>query len=387
MQMKKTNFLIPSALILILFFSGLVWSQETSLAELYKKGQIRLEQVLLIDDENLPEDNYFQNPMGMTSSPDGRLFVADYKAHHIKTFDAEGKFLGVIGREGQGPGELNGPYRICYFGNELLVYELRARRFSVFKLDGTPLRNTQVNMLDGSPRGIRALPDGRILMEKEKTYLWRETRPQECILKLLSSDLKTIKVIFEYEIWRNRYITEPQRTNIPQPFYTDMVWEVMPDGRIIIGLSENYEILFFSPDKGKLGGFQHDYKPVKVTKNERDEWFGGMTYNIGSVIKKGAPPHISKNTKFPKNKPAFHDIKVDAEGNILVFVHTEGINYDYTFFDAFDPHGRFISRVEVKGEHHFQRNTIRLGNIFASVHNEFDDIFQISLIKIVSVDK
>jgi len=92
----------------------------------------------------------------------------------------------------------------------------------------------------------------------------------------------------------------------------------MPDGRIVIGLSENYEILFFSPDKGKIGGFQHKYKPVKVTN---------------------------------------------------------------------DPHGRFINRVEVKGKHHFRGNTLRLGNLFASVHNDFDDIFQVSLFKIVSVDK
>ncbi|MFC2156633.1 6-bladed beta-propeller [Acidobacteriota bacterium] len=383
---KKICFL--NYVILILFISsGIIQSQEKSLAELYKSGQIRLEQTLLITDENMPEDTYFQNPMGVTSTPDGRLFVSDYNANHIKIFDSSGKFLDIIGREGQGPGEFNGPYRICYFGDELLVYELRARRFSIFKPDGTYLRNSQVDMLDGSPRKIQALPDGRIVMEKEKTYLWRETRPQECRLKLLSSELKTIKVLFEYDIWRNRYITKPQRTNIPQPFYMDMVWEVMPDGRILVGLSENYEIFFFSPDKGRLSGFKHEYKPVEVTKKERDEWFGKMTYNFGNEIKQGAQPFVVKNTKFPKNKPAFHDIKVDAEGNILVFTHTDGINYDYTFFDAFDPQGRFINRVEVKGDFHFQGNTIRLGEFFASIQNGFDDQFQIQLYKIVSGDK
>jgi len=44
-------------------------------------------------------------PVGMTVSPDGRLFVADTHYHRVLIYDLDGKLLGQFGREGTGPGE------------------------------------------------------------------------------------------------------------------------------------------------------------------------------------------------------------------------------------------------------------------------------------------
>lgn len=99
--------IVCSLVFLFGVFSSPLQAQEITLADPYRSGQIRLERVLLIDDDSLPKNTYFQYPTGIARVPDGRLFVVDYNAHHIKTFDASGKFLGVIGRQGQGPGEFN----------------------------------------------------------------------------------------------------------------------------------------------------------------------------------------------------------------------------------------------------------------------------------------
>ena len=352
---------------------------ETSLADLYKTGKVKLDLHLRITDEDLPEEMFFENPMEVTCDDEGFLYVVDFRAQHIKKFDPSGKFLKVLGREGEGPGEFNGPYRITFAKDRLVVYELMARRLTSTDTDGRYIKNELMNITEGSVRGITALSNGTIVVEKERTYLWREDRPQDFMMYLLSPELATLHKIYEHTIVRNKYITEPERTNIPQPFYADVCWATTPDGKIVIGFAETYKISLFDPEKGELFFFSHKYKTVKVTKKDKDQWFAGMTFTRGGQILQGAQEYVKKNTSFPNHKPPFHDIKVDPEGNILVFTHSPDKVSDFTYFDAFDPKGHFINRVEVVGDDLFQRNMPRLGQYFAAVSTDEEDLYQVSL--------
>lgn len=49
----------------------------------------------------------------------GRIFAHD--RDHVKHFDAEGRLVGVIGREGDGPGEFRNIYGLCRFRGDSLV--------------------------------------------------------------------------------------------------------------------------------------------------------------------------------------------------------------------------------------------------------------------------
>ncbi|MCJ7580379.1 MAG: 6-bladed beta-propeller [Candidatus Aminicenantes bacterium] len=377
--MKK---LFLSQVLIVIFCAGAIQtnaSPQTSLTDLYKTGKASLNLELRITDENLPEGTFFQNPMEMTGDQEGNIYVVDYRAHHIKKFDADGIFLKLLGREGEGPGEFMGPHRITFAKDKLAVYELLGRRLNTVDSDGNYIQNVLMNIGEGSLRGILTLPNGNIVVEKRKSYFWTEDRPQDCMLFLFSPDLESLHRIYEHKIARNKYITDPVRTNVPQPFYADMCWTTTPDGKIVIGFSETYEISLYDPEKGELFSFSHTYKPVKVTKQDRDKWFSGITYNRGSEIFQGAQDFVIKNTNFPKNKPPFHDIKVDPEGNILVFINSLDSVSDFTFFDAFDPKGHFINRVEVVGDFKFQKNMPRIGKFFGAIATDEDDLYQISL--------
>jgi len=279
--------------------------QQTSLADLYKSGKIRLEQKLLITDENLPEGSFFENPRGVTGDLDGNIYVVDYHAHHILKFDSSGKFIKLLGREGEGPGEFIGPYRITFAEDKLVVYELSKRRINTLDTNGNSINNVLMETTEGSLRGIRGLPNGNILVRMEKSYLWYEDRPQNCMLFIFSPELKSLKKIYEHEIVRNKYITKPVRTNVPQPFHADVCWAITPDGKIVIGYAKTYDISLYDPEKGKLFSFSHEFKPVKVTKEDKDGWFAGMEYNRGNEIIQGAQDFVIKNTNFPKtNHPS-----------------------------------------------------------------------------------
>jgi len=351
---------------------------QTSLANLYKTGKITLKQELLITDENLPDEMFFENPREVTVDNEGNIYIVDYHAHHIKKFDAKGNFLKLLGREGEGPGEFIGPYRITFAKGRLIVYELNKRRLNTLDTDGNPIDSALIENTEGSLRGVRALPDGKIVLRRERTYLWYEDRPQNLILYIFSPELKSLGKIYEHEVLRNKYITKPERTNVPQPFFSDVCWTTTPDGKIVIGFSETYEIGLFDPEKGKLFSFSHDFKPVKVTNKDKDEWFGKLTYSNGGQTIEGSPEYVKKNTNFPTSKPPFHDIKVDPEGNILVFTPSLGEVFDFSYFDAFDPKGKFINRVEVVGDNSFQKNMPRLGKFFAAISTNEDDLYQVS---------
>ncbi|MCJ7681471.1 MAG: hypothetical protein MUP70_12145 [Candidatus Aminicenantes bacterium] len=233
--------LVLTGLILAVWSPGLV-GRGKSLAELYKTGKIRLVPDVVITDENLPDEVYFQMPSGLTVDAEGRFHVVDYRAHHIKNFDSKGTFIGTMGRQGQGPGEFEGPYRICLAGDSLVVYELSGRRLSRLHLDGQYDKSVPLEFTEGSLRALKGLPDGRLVIERERSYFWQEDRPQDCRIDIFDKELKPVNKLAEEPVRRNAYITKPVRTNVPQPFYRDMVWDTMPDGKVVVGLSGTYEI-------------------------------------------------------------------------------------------------------------------------------------------------
>ena len=59
-----------------------------------------LKEIKRIDFRDLPEKIDFTNPSRIAFNSKKELFVTDTGAHNIKVFDAEGRFLKVIGREG-----------------------------------------------------------------------------------------------------------------------------------------------------------------------------------------------------------------------------------------------------------------------------------------------
>jgi DNA-binding beta-propeller fold protein YncE len=68
----------------------------------------------------------------------GRVYVADTRAHDIKVFADDGSLLQVIGRRGEGEGELNFPTHLAYGGERLYVADSMNARVVLFDRDGKP---------------------------------------------------------------------------------------------------------------------------------------------------------------------------------------------------------------------------------------------------------
>ncbi len=105
----------------------------------------------------------------LAQGPDGRLYTLHRNQAEVMRWTPDGRPDGVIGRQGEGPGEFRSPRQLGFFGDSLWVMDSRTVRVSYFDGDGGLLgtRNLPLNMeadpeqpWKSPPRPRRPLRDG-----------------------------------------------------------------------------------------------------------------------------------------------------------------------------------------------------------------------------------
>lgn len=102
-----------------------------------------LGQVFRLDRDGNPLGSFgagiLNRPTGLARDAQrGRIYVADTHAHDIKVFDDAGTLLEVIGRRGEGEGELNYPTHLVFGGERLYVSDSINARVVMFDALGKP---------------------------------------------------------------------------------------------------------------------------------------------------------------------------------------------------------------------------------------------------------
>lgn len=100
------------------------------------------EPVLEIGTVEGDEAYLFSRIRGAVRLSDGRIAVADDGAPDVRVFDAVGRHLRTLGRQGEGPGEFQGPSLLGALpGDTLVVMDSRLRRISLFHPDAGFIRS------------------------------------------------------------------------------------------------------------------------------------------------------------------------------------------------------------------------------------------------------
>jgi len=337
----------------LLLSTPLYVTAQSSLAELYRSGEMRLQSEIVITDENLPEGIYFEGfeqAWSIAVDDQGTIYCADLNANHIKTFDSSGMFLGIIGREGAGPAEFNLPYFLTISQNRLVVWDMGNVRFSILSMDGEQLQTRLLNRgEEGWPWRLQVLPNGDILMESQKRGFGPNEDVQIREIRLYSPDLEYKRTVYSREVHERKWIDDPPM-NILVPFAPRVHWGLTPDGKVVVGFGGEYRIEIYDPEGGMIDSFEHESDPVRVTARDREDWFAGITMSTSEGdVAFGAPDYIVKNTEFPRFRPVFDRIIVDSDGNILVHVYREDAGEEDSYYDAFSPDGAFLGAVKLLG--------------------------------------
>lgn len=346
----------------IIFITAIVLTAPVSaqsLKDIYATGSALFVAEMTIDESSLPKGELFESIVDIAIDGDGNIYLCDIGACNIKKFSEEGKFVKVIGRKGQGPGEFSLPSGIVITRKCLIIYDIGNRRLCSLTTDGEYVKSIGIRSSEGVPRNMRAHPMGDVFIEGEINHYREPDKPQDCVIQIFSQELELKKTLFTHKVLRNKFRTiKGIFFNIIQPFSPDVYWSVAPDGKIIIGIAEDYTIAVHDAGKGLLSSFKHSYKPVKVTDQDKEKFFSGLTYSTSGGGRTGVPEEIKKMTEFPRTKPAFDGLFVDYEGNILVHAVRKDTPGSTPECDAFDLEGTFIGTVKMEGIKSFPHRVI-----------------------------
>lgn len=124
---------------------------------------LHLSEVVRLGSLDGPHDA-FGRIMDVKLSSSGRILVADDQSRHVVVFGPEGRYIGTMGRKGQGPGEFQSPWQVAADPRDsVFVWDAGLARISVFDPDLQFRRSFRVPP-QWVVNGIRFLPDGRLLV-------------------------------------------------------------------------------------------------------------------------------------------------------------------------------------------------------------------------------
>ncbi|MCP5049045.1 MAG: hypothetical protein GY940_17880, partial [bacterium] len=102
------------------------------------KGKLKLELLRVWGGENEEDEHkFFKLPVAVLVDKKESVYICDQNNQHIRVYDNSGESFRVIGRPGQGPGDLYGPMSIAFSPmGDLWVAEIAGRRIQCFNSSG-----------------------------------------------------------------------------------------------------------------------------------------------------------------------------------------------------------------------------------------------------------
>lgn len=107
-----------------------IWVLDAELASVFRLNNMG-------EPQGVVAKGLLKRPVGLAYHAETKkLFVTDSHSHEIKVFDSQGSLIDVIGKRGEGLGELNFPTSLVIKGDRLLVTDSLNARVQVMSLDG-----------------------------------------------------------------------------------------------------------------------------------------------------------------------------------------------------------------------------------------------------------
>jgi hypothetical protein len=340
--------------------SGSVWGEPIEMVEDFSIGAL-----------DGPEELLFTWIGAIAVDQHGGIYVFDWQVPALRYFDADGRYVRTLGREGRGPGEY-GSWSNMFFQFHQLPGQQRelttiAGALTV-RQDGmvllADLNNVRLNLYraDGSYSEQWSMPGGMYSRQgiavdtAGRTYISIGTRPIDGTAALdvayqrLDADgsvLDTIRVpTLEGEPEHRALLpTDPTKEHA-----------VSPLGHMIVGVTDDY-VFDVRPPDGPTVRIEKVYEPVGFGAEELAEWQAVIDW-----LERLEHPGQVNDVR--SAKLAYHSFLTDRQGRIWVRLHvaarkdeaTEVTSREYggppliswvepAVYDVFEPDGTYLGEV------------------------------------------
>jgi hypothetical protein len=281
---------------------------------------------------------------------DGTLVVANGGTQEIRFYEASGRYLRAVGREGEGPGEFRSLDWLALLpGDSLLAYDQRLRRLSVFSPEGAFV---QSSALEGSPEGglphpMAAFADGSLLVKTSRALGSNQVRSGPIRSPVLFSrysavgePLDSIAVLPGDE----GYVKSDGPTILIMSLLLGRsTGSAVSGNRVYLGSSDAFQIGLYSPSGQLERLIRRRGAPRPVTdedvrrlREQRIDAGGGADWQR-------QVDQILQEMPIPETRPAFAGFKADDDGNLWVRETT--VPGEPALWTVFDTEGRMLGSV------------------------------------------
>lgn len=260
-----------------------------------REGTLSLTETLRLAEEN---DFYFGQIYDVAVRSDGRIYVADGEASHVKAIASDGTPQDTIGRPGDGPGEFRLPFRLAFTNTDSL-YVMDGRRVSVF----TPTGDFRYSFLGqgatGAPRNMMVPGEGG------GAFFAYLPLPEQVAETGARATVRHVGS--DGEVGDTLFAVRPRQASPeghPLPFARLSLFDLGPDGTLHHAWSDSLRVTTYSQTGTRRQRVGIPFKPVPVSSEERQTALRDLSKERRTVVR----DHM------PDTKPAFRHFLIDDEG-------------------------------------------------------------------------
>jgi hypothetical protein len=297
-------------------------------------ARIKLTEELSVGQGEDP-DQSFAEVSAFVVDDGGDILALDFKDRKVKVYDRTGKFLRLIGKPGQGPGELGLPAGIQLTPDQnLLIEDASNRALSFFKTSGEFVKSISV----ADKLGLV-----NVILDPQGGYVAREMgmAGEKVFFEIKKYD-QNLKPVFSIDKM-DFAVPVPGSGRKLKIMELISVYQVDARGNIFYGRNSEYLIKVLGPDGKHIRSIKKEYDPVKVTQEDIDEMLNRM-----SGLQTGV--NFKEMFEFPSHFPPFQYFMLDEKGRMYVRTWKKGPVKGEFEYDVFDPEGRFISQFITKAD-------------------------------------
>ena len=274
-----------------------------------------------------------------------RVVVVDSKPAAIKRYDATGKFLGQLGRDGDGPGEYRNPV-LAVRGARMVAQEARTWMVKTWLNDRPGIIWRAESFFGGNPiyldtlgrfYNYTSLPDPKTdILNQEAWLRWPASRWTGG-----NGAADTIRVPLHARDPNAAPWKLPTQGIVIKPFQAQNLSIIDRAGRMVWGDTKTSTFLVTATGRDTLRIYQVSDSAPHFSASARDSVVRSYADRFPRIRDEFLA--IAKRSDLPDRLPAWREITEDRLGNIWITRY--GSNASVARFDVLDPSGRWLGSV------------------------------------------